>query len=122
MWSTSSEPLSGYRPGAGIGAVIEGQAALSDSREVQCRQCRVFECGVDVRTAIVVKTVVKADVRWRPLPILRGRGDDGNQNGRIVAMTKTERWYAIVEELRASAPPLCSYGFQRLRLRPSASC
>jgi hypothetical protein len=37
-------------------------------------------------------------------------------------MTKTERWYAIVEELRASAPRLCSYGFQRLRLRPSASC
>ena len=29
-------------------------------------------------------------------------------------MTKTERWYAIVEELRASAPRLCSYGFQRL--------
>jgi hypothetical protein len=26
-------------------------------------------------------------------------------------MTKTERWYAIVEELRASAPRLCSYGF-----------
>jgi hypothetical protein len=37
-------------------------------------------------------------------------------------MTKTERCYAIVEELRASAPRLCSYGFQRLRLRPSASC
>jgi hypothetical protein len=121
VWSTSSEPLSGYRPGAGIGAVIEGQAALSDSREVQCRQCRVFECGVDVRTATVVKTVVKVDVRWLQ-PILRGGGDDGNQNGTVVAMTKTERWYAIVEELRASAPPLCSYGFQRLRLRPSASC
>jgi hypothetical protein len=40
----------------------------------------------------------------------------------VVAMTKTERWYAIVEELRASSPRLCSYGFQRLRLRPSASC
>jgi hypothetical protein len=39
--------------------VIEGQAALSDYREVQCRQCRVFDCCVDVRTA----TVVKADVR-----------------------------------------------------------
>jgi hypothetical protein len=25
-----------------------------------------------------------------------------------VAMTKTERWYAIVEELRASATRLCS--------------
>ena len=37
-------------------------------------------------------------------------------------MTKTDRWYAIVEELRASAPRLCSYGFQRLRLRPRASC
>ena len=108
--------------GAVYGAVIEGQAVLSDSREVQCRQCRVFECGVDVRTATVVKTVVKADVRWRPLPILRSGEDDGNQNGRVVAMTKTERWYAIVEELRASAPRLCSYGFQRLRLRPSASC
>jgi len=58
----------------------------------------------------------------RPLPILRGGGDDGNQNGTVVAMSKTERWYAIVEELHASAPRLCSYGFGRLRLRPSASC
>ena len=48
--------------------------------------------------------------------------DDGNQNGTVVAMTKTQRWYAIVEELRASSPRLCSYGFQRLRLRPNASC
>jgi hypothetical protein len=37
-------------------------------------------------------------------------------------MTKTERWYAIVEELRAASQRLCSYGFQRLRLRPGASC
>ena len=54
--------------------------------------------------------------------MLRGGGDDGNQNGTVVAVTKTERWYATVEELRASAPLLCSCGFQRLRLRPSASC
>ena len=36
-----------------------------------------------------------------------GGGDDGNQNGTVVAMTKTERWYAIVEELRAHRRHVC---------------
>ena len=98
----------------GLDRSLRGGVTLLNSAQLRCRQRRVFECGVGVRTKTVVKTVVKAKRKTHMGRIL---GKPPSQKGGAKGTRTPDPHTASVVryQLRHSPVKLCPSKLHHLR-------